>query len=170
MAILPILQYPDPHLKLVAQPVTDFDHTLSVLVENMFDTMYAAHGVGLAATQVGVLSRVITMNIATTEHSMPLCLINPRIIAADGDITFEEGCLSFPGIYVKIRRKSHITLEYCDLTGSVQQLECSGLQAICIQHELDHLQGIVFLDHLSPLKQAMLRKKLNKIKNRENCE
>lgn len=162
MALLSILQFPDPRLKLVAKPVESFGSSLSEIYANMLETMYEFHGVGLAATQVNIQQRIITMDISE-DQSQPLCIINPTIVNATEDIVWEEGCLSFPGVYAKVKRKAKVTLEYYDLKGQKQIMEAEDLTAICIQHEIDHLDGITFYDHLSPLKQKMMRKKLEKI-------
>lgn len=163
MAILSILKFPDPRLKLVAEPIDKFDGSLATLVLDMFDTMYSQDGVGLAATQVNVHKRLFVIDVS--EHrDERLCIINPLITKQDGKIVQEEGCLSFPGLYAKVTRSSKVTLSYQDINGAPQTLEADGLLAICIQHELDHLNGITFFDRLSSLKQKLLRNKLDKMR------
>lgn len=165
MALLNILQFPDPRLKNIAKPVEVFDEALKTLVQDMFETMYEAQGVGLASIQVNVPKQVIVIDVSS-EQNAPLCLINLEILAERGTIDWEEGCLSFPGVYAKVQRAKEIDITFLDKTGKKQTLTAEGLLSICIQHELDHLNGITFYDHLSPLKQAMLKKKLDKIRRR----
>ena len=143
----------------MAEPVEAVTDEIRQLVKDMFETMYAAPGIGLAATQVDVHQRVVVIDVSE-DRSQPLCLINPEIIEKDGIQTYEEGCLSVPGIYAKVKRANSVTVEYLDEQGEHQTLSAEGLLAVCIQHELDHLQGIVFLDHLSVLKRKMALKKL----------
>jgi peptide deformylase len=161
MARLPILRFPDPKLKLVAKPVEIFDQDLQKLCANLLETMYESEGIGLAATQAGVLQRVFVMDLSERKDQ-PLCFINPKIVAASDEITWEEGCLSFPGAYAYVKRNAKITVEYLNWQGEAQSLQAEGLNAVCIQHEIDHLDGVTFYDHLSPLKQKMMRKKLEK--------
>jgi peptide deformylase len=161
MTKLNILTLPDKRLKTVAQPVSVFDQALKTLIADMFETMYEAPGIGLAATQVDVHKKIVVIDVSE-ENNQPLCLINPNIIEKQGEQTHEEGCLSVPGIYAKVKRSSSITVEAQNENGEKIQIEAEELLAICIQHELDHLQGIVFLDHLSPLKRKMAMKKLEK--------
>jgi peptide deformylase len=161
MALLPILQFPDPKLKLVAKQVDVFNADLNAICRDLLETMYEFHGVGLAATQVNIQQRIIAIDISE-DRNQGLCLINPEITHSEGDLNWEEGCLSFPGVFAKVRRKENITVEYYDLKGKLHTMDASELTAICIQHEIDHLDGITFYDHLSPLKQKMLRKKLEK--------
>ena len=156
-----IRHYGDPVLKQVAADVTDIDGSLVRLVDDMLETMYDAPGIGLAATQVNVAKQLIVIDVSEDNDS-PLIIINPEIIKADGHQTYEEGCLSFPGVYAKVERANEITLAYKDLEGNAQELEADGLLAICIQHEMDHLQGKVFVDYLSPLKRNRIRKMLEK--------
>lgn len=159
MAILDILTLPDPKLKTKAQQVTDFDASLAQLTEDMLETMYAAPGIGLAATQVDVHKRVVVMDVSENSDT-PMVFVNPEITVATGSQTYEEGCLSVPGIYAKVKRAEQVVMKYQDITGEWQELSADGLLAVCIQHELDHLKGIVFLDHLSTLKRKMALKKL----------
>jgi peptide deformylase len=165
MALLPILQFPDPRLKLVAKPVEQFDAKLATLCADMFETMYETGGVGLAAIQVNVQQRILVIDVSD-DKTQPVCLINPKLVNAEGEILWEEGCLSFPGVFAKITRSAIITVEYFNEKGAVQTLHAEELTAVCIQHEIDHLNGITFYDHLSPLKQKMLRKKLDKVRDK----
>lgn len=162
MALLNILHYPDARLRTKAQDVDTVDDSIRTLVADMFETMYAAPGIGLAATQVNVHKRVITIDISETKDQ-PLCLINPEIIAADGVEQTEEGCLSVPGIYETVERAEHIRVRALDRDGNQFELETGGLLAVCIQHEMDHLLGKLFVDYLSDLKKQRIRKKLNKM-------
>ncbi|MDR3353304.1 MAG: peptide deformylase [Zoogloeaceae bacterium] len=164
MAILPILHYPDARLKTVAKPVTRVDAGIRALVTDMAETMYAAPGIGLAATQVDVHQQVVVIDLSET-HDQLLILINPRILARDGLSVQEEGCLSVPGIYEKVERAATVRAEYLDLEGKAQSLEAEGLLAVCIQHEIDHLQGKVFVERLSRLKQMRIRDKIAKKAN-----
>jgi peptide deformylase len=163
MAILEILEYPHPGLREKAQTVTQFDTSIDQLAKDMLETMYQAPGIGLAATQVNVAKRLLVTDISD-DKSEPLIIINPKIISDTGSCINEEGCLSFPGIYAKVPRAEEITLEYQDVKGETQQLEADGLLAICIQHEIDHLEGKVFVDYLSTLKRNRIRKMLEKRK------
>ena len=155
MAILELVTYPDPGLKQIAKPVTAFDDSLAELVDNMIDTMYAEKGIGLAAPQIGVSLRIIVVDLSE-EQDFPEALINPRILAAEGGIAFEEGCLSVPGIRKEVLRYRHILVEAADLSGQIHQFEAEGLHAVCIQHEIDHLDGILFIDRLSDEEKAEL--------------
>lgn len=161
MATLEILEFPDPRLRTVAQPVTRFDAALAQLVQDMFETMYAAPGVGLAATQVDVHQRVLVLDVSD-EHNEPLALVNPRILSQHGTQTYQEGCLSVPGIFADVDRALTITVEAEDVQGKTFTLEATDLMAVCIQHEMDHLQGKLFVDYLSSLKREMVRRKLQK--------
>ncbi|MBL4659101.1 MAG: peptide deformylase [Alcanivoracaceae bacterium] len=163
MAKLNILTIPDKRLKTKAVAVEQFDSELVTLVADMLDTMYAAPGIGLAATQVDVHKRLVVLDISE-DKDQPLCLINAKITKKTGHQLHEEGCLSVPNIYAKVKRAELIEVEAQNEKGEVFQLRAEGLLAICIQHELDHLEGIVFLDHLSPLKRKMALKKLEKEK------
>jgi peptide deformylase len=161
MALLQILHYPDERLHTVAKPVATVDGTIRKLVDDMAETMYAAPGIGLAATQVDVHRRVIVIDISET-HDQLLVLINPEIIRAEGQAEREEGCLSVPGIYDKVSRFERITVRALDRNGQPYTLDAEGLLAVCIQHEMDHLQGKVFVEYLSRLKQNRIRQKLKK--------
>jgi peptide deformylase len=161
MALLPILHYPDPRLKTVARPVTVFDAELKQFVADMAETMYAAPGVGLAATQVDVHRQVIVIDISENHDDLKV-LINPRILEADGRQVCEEGCLSVPGIYEEVERAQHIRVEAVDVDGKPYTFEAEDLLAVCVQHEMDHLKGKVFVDYLSRLKQSRIRHKIEK--------
>jgi len=163
MALLPILQYPDPKLYTVAAPVTRFDDGIRRLIKDMADTMYAAPGVGLAATQVDDHRRVIVIDISETHDQLQV-FINPEIVTADGTATCEEGCLSVPGIFEKVERAERISVRAKDADGKPFTLDATGLLAVCIQHEMDHLEGKVFVDYLSRLKQQRILGKLKKQK------
>ncbi|MBK8525245.1 MAG: peptide deformylase [Betaproteobacteria bacterium] len=161
MPLLPILRFPDPRLRKVAVPVTNIDGSIRQLAADMAETMYEAPGIGLAATQVDRHIQLIVIDISE-ERNAPLTLINPEILADEGLQIGEEGCLSVPGVYDKVERAEKITVRYLDLAGKTQTLEADGLLAVCIQHEIDHLKGFVFVDHLSQLKQARIKSKLAK--------
>lgn len=161
MSQLTILQYPDPRLRTRAAPVERFDAALEQLVAAMFETMYTANGVGLAATQVNVHQQILVADMSE-DGKQPLALINPRILARRGEQVYQEGCLSFPGIFADVTRSLAIEVAANDPCGQSLQLEFEGPLAVCIQHEMDHLAGKVFVDHLSPLKRAMLLKRLEK--------
>ena len=161
MAILEILVYPDPRLRTVAKPVTKVDDEIRLLVSNMKETMYHANGIGLAATQVDVHLQVIVMDLSE-ERNEPRVLINPTIIEQDGEQLYDEGCLSVPEYYAPVKRAESIKITALDEQGEIYELEADGLLAVCIQHEMDHLLGKVFVDYLSRLKQDRLRKKMIK--------
>lgn len=161
MALLPILHYPDVRLKKVAAPVTTFDDNLRKLAADMAETMYAAPGVGLAATQVDVHKRLVVIDISEEKNAL-LVLVNPEIVERDGLRLGEEGCLSVPGIYDKVERAEHVVARYQDLDGKSREISAEGLLAVCIQHELDHLDGKVFVQYLSQLKQTRIKSKLVK--------
>jgi peptide deformylase len=159
--ILPILEYPDPRLKKVAAPVTAFGPDVERLVRDMAETMYAAPGIGLAATQVDVHKRIIVIDISETRDDLRV-FINPEIVEAEGEAECEEGCLSVPGYYDKVTRAARIRARAQDAHGKAFELGTDGLLAVCVQHEMDHLIGKVFVDYLSPLKRARLSSKLRK--------
>ena len=161
MALLNILHFPDPRLRTVAQPVEKFDDSLRQLVSDMFETMYEAPGIGLAATQVDRHIRLLVMDVSE-DRDRPRCLINPEIIEADGDEEMDEGCLSVPGFYEKVRRAENIRVRAHDEFGEQREFDASGLEAVCIQHEMDHLEGKLFVDYLSNLKRNRIRSKLVK--------
>lgn len=161
MAKLPILEFPDPRLRTVAAPVETVDADLSRLIDDMFETMYAAPGIGLAATQVDVHRRLLVLDVSE-DNSRPMVFINPEILAAEGHQVYQEGCLSVPGIYADVTRANSVKVRALDRNGAAFELEADGLLAVCIQHEMDHLAGKVFVDYLSPLKREQVRKKLAK--------
>ena len=161
MAKLPILEFPDKRLRTVARPVEAFDADLSRLIDDMFETMYDAPGIGLAATQVDVHRRLLVLDVSE-DRSRPMVFINPEILSAEGHQVYQEGCLSVPGIYADVTRAASIRVRAQDRTGETFELEADGLLAVCVQHEMDHLAGKVFVDYLSPLKREQVRKKLAK--------
>jgi peptide deformylase len=161
MAILEILEFPDPRLRTKAQPVAAVDASIRQLADDMLQTMYAAPGIGLAASQVNVHKRLVVIDVAE-ERNRPLVFINPEIVARDGDEETEEGCLSVPGIYEKVRRAEKITVRALNRDGKSFDMEAEGLLAVCIQHEMDHLEGKLFVDYLSELKRSRIRGKLEK--------
>lgn len=162
MALLPILRYPDPRLHKVAAPVGAVDDVVRRLVADMAETMYAAPGVGLAATQVDVHQRVIVIDISETKDRL-LVLINPVILQSRGRVECEEGCLSVPGVFDTVERAEWIRVQALDARGTLFEMEADGLLAVCIQHEMDHLMGKVFVEYLSRLKQERIAKKLKKM-------
>jgi peptide deformylase len=160
-----ILIWPDPILKQKAKPVAKVDDKVRALVKDMFETMYAADGVGLAAPQVGVLQRVIVLDTAPRqEESRPIAMVNPEIIGMEGQTTYTEGCLSIPGEAEDVDRAARVTVRYLDVEGREQTLECDALLAIAVQHEVDHLDGIVYVDHVSTLKRELIRKRMKRLK------
>ena len=161
MALLPILEYPDPRLKKVATPVAAFTPDLIRLVRDMAETMYAAPGVGLAATQVDVHKRVIVIDVSQAKDDL-LVLVNPEIIAASGEVECEEGCLSVPGYYDRVYRAAQVTVRARDEHGEPFERTADEMLAVCVQHEMDHLVGRMFVDYLSPLKRARLKSKQRK--------
>jgi peptide deformylase len=162
MAKLTILEFPDPRLRTVARPVVAVDARIRTLVDDMFETMYAAPGIGLAATQVNVHEQVIVIDLSE-EKNQPQVFINPRIeVLSDTQQCYDEGCLSIPGIYETVYRPDRIRVHALDRDGKPFSIEPDGLLAICIQHEMDHLKGKLFVDYLSPLKRDRIRKKLEK--------
>jgi len=161
MAILDILHFPDPRLRNKAKPVAVVDNAIRRLIDDMLETMYQAPGIGLAATQVNVAKRVVVIDISE-DKDQPLCLVNPEILERDGIEQMEEGCLSVPGVYELVSRADHIRMRALDRDGNPFEMEAEGLLAVCIQHELDHLDGKLFVDYLSSLKRQRIRKKLEK--------
>ena len=161
MAKLNILEFPDPRLTTVASEVSVFDDDLKILIDDMVETMYAANGIGLAATQVNVHKRLLVMDISENQDK-PRVYVNPRIMQQSGEQKCEEGCLSVPGIYASVKRAETVTIQAQDGDGEMFEETMDGLHAVCIQHEMDHLKGILFVDYLSPLKRNMVRKKLEK--------
>ncbi len=166
MSILSILEFPDPRLRTVAKLVAGVDAAIEGLVDDMFETMYHQHGVGLAATQVDVHQRIIVIDTSENKDH-PICLINPEIILQSGEEESDEGCLSVPGIFEPVKRAELITVKALDQKGMSFELEADGLLAVCIQHEMDHLLGKLFVDYLSPLKRDRIKKKMQKLHKRE---
>lgn len=161
MALLTILEFPDPRLRTKAAPVAKVDDALRTLCDDMIETMYAANGIGLAATQVNVHSRIVVIDVSE-ERNQPQVFINPEIVARVGVEVAEEGCLSVPGAYEEVQRAEEVTVKALGRDGKEFTLEADGLLAVCIQHELDHLEGKLFVDYLSDLKRTRIRKKLEK--------
>jgi peptide deformylase len=166
MALLEILHYPDKRLRTVAEPVDVVDDAIRKQVDDMFETMYDAPGIGLAATQVDFHKQVIVIDVSE-NRDQPLCLINPEIIEQEGTETCDEGCLSVPDFYESVTRAEKVTVRALDRTGEEFTLNADGMLAVCIQHEMDHLKGRLFVDHLSPLKFQRFKKKLLKIQREE---
>ncbi len=162
MAILDILEFPDPRLRTVAQPVKEVDARVQKIVDDMFETMYDAPGIGLAATQVNIHERIITIDVSE-DKSEPLVFINPEITVLDGELeSMQEGCLSVPGFYEDVTRVEHCLVKAIDRNGDAFELECRGLLAVCIQHEVDHLEGKLMVDYISPMKRNRIKSKLDK--------
>jgi len=161
MPLLPILHFPDPKLRTRAKPVESVDDTIRTLIDNMFETMYEAPGIGLAATQVDVHKRVIVVDVSE-EKNQPLVFINPELLEKQGIEEMDEGCLSVPGIYEKVQRADSVKVRALDRNGQSFEMEADGLLAVCIQHEMDHLEGKLFVDYLSSLKRDRIQKKLEK--------
>ena len=159
--ILNILKYPDKRLRTIAKPVVSVDETIKQQVKDMFETMYEAPGIGLAATQVNFHKRIIVIDISD-QCNEPICLINPEIIEKSGEIEWEEGCLSVPDYYENVIRANDVKVQALNHYGETFELEASEMLSVCIQHEIDHLDGILFVDHLSRLKQKRLKKKTEK--------
>lgn len=166
MALLEILHHPDPRLRKKAVDVTVVDELTKQLVTDMFETMYEARGIGLAATQVNVHQRVVVIDLSEDKNE-PLCFINAEILSKEGSVEHEEGCLSVPDYYEKVTRAERIRVKALDRHGELFEMDADGLLAICIQHELDHLDGKLFVDYLSTLKQQRVRKKLEKLKRQQ---
>jgi peptide deformylase len=162
MALLEILHFPDSRLRLHARPVTRVDDRVRQMVSDMFETMYQAPGIGLAATQVNIQEQIIVMDVSE-EKNAPLCLINPKIIATGGTEEMQEGCLSVPGFYENVTRAESVKVQALNEKGEEFEIDADGLLAVCIQHEMDHLQGKLFVDYLSPLKRQRIKKKLLKL-------
>lgn len=161
MALLEILQFPDPRLRVKAQPVSKINHEIRKMIDDMYETMYHAQGVGLAATQVGIYLRFFTMDVSETRDQ-PICVFNPEILSKEGSRFEGEGCLSVPGAYDKVKRAAKVCMRGMDVDGKTFEWDADGLMAHCIQHEVDHLNGMLFIDHLSRLKQERIRKKIEK--------
>src|SRR5579862_9877318 len=164
MAVRDILILPDKRLRLLSKPVAKIDAATKQLVEDMFDTMYDAPGIGLAAIQIGEPKRIVTMDLAKKDEPRePQVFINPEIVAtSDEQATYEEGCLSIPEYYEEVKRPAAVTVKYLDADGKAQQVEATGLLATCLQHEIDHLNGVLFIDHISKLKRDRVIKKFTK--------
>ena len=170
MALLPILRYPDPRLHKVAQPVSAVDARIRTLIDDMFETMYDAKGIGLAATQVDVHERLIVMDVSE-QRNQRLVLINPELVwASDERVLGEEGCLSVPGIYDGVERAERVRVRALDETGQAREIEADGLLAVCIQHEMDHLRVKVFVEYLSPLKRGRIKTKLLKAERQDKTD
>jgi peptide deformylase len=169
MSHLTILEFPDKRLRTKAQPVTVFGAALKQLAADMLETMYAAPGIGLAATQVNVHRQLLVLDISD-EKNQPVILVNPRITASEGSQTYQEGCLSVPGIFADVDRADRIRVEALDVDGKPLSFDADGLLAVCIQHEMDHLIGKLFVDYLSPLKRELVRKKLEKQRRHNTTE
>ncbi len=167
MAIREILEFPDPRLRTQARAVEEFDGQLANLVEDLFETMYQEQGIGLAATQVNEHVRVLVMD-TSDERNRPMAFVNPEIIERDGTQVYEEGCLSVPGIYAKVERAEQVRVRARHPDGTAFETELDGLSAVCLQHEMDHLAGKLFVDYLSPLKRQMVRKRLEKARRQDN--
>lgn len=161
MAILTILEFPDERLRQKAKPVAKVDDAIRQLIDDMFETMYAAPGIGLAATQVNVQQRLLVLDISE-EKNQPLALINPELLSREGQEESDEGCLSVPGVFEKVKRAEKIRVRALNRDGESFEMDADGLLAVCIQHEIDHLEGKLFVDYLSPLKRQLARKKVKK--------
>jgi len=168
MAKLKILEFPDPRLRTKATPVEEVDDVLRALIADMFETMYAAPGIGLAATQVDVHKRLLITDISP-DRTEPYVFINPEILEKDGVMVSDEGCLSVPGYYEEVRRAEHVRVRFIDRQGQQQEMEAEGLLAVCIQHEIDHLDGKLFVDYLSEAKRQRIRKKLEKDRRQQSA-
>ena len=161
MSKLTILEFPDPRLRTVATPIETVDATLQTQIDDMFETMYTAPGIGLAAPQVDFHKQLIVIDVSETKDQ-PIVLINPKITKRDGEQVYQEGCLSVPGIYADVTRANTVRVEALNRKGEPYAIEADGLLAVCIQHEMDHLDGKVFIDYLSPFKREQVRRKLEK--------
>jgi peptide deformylase len=169
MAKLTILEFPDPRLRTRAIPVETVDDKLNTLIDDMFETMYEAPGIGLAATQVDVHRRLLVVDVSA-DNSEPNALINPEIIELDGETVTEEGCLSVPGYYEEVKRAEHVRVRFLDRKGEETELEAEGLLAVCIQHEIDHLDGKLFVDYISEAKRQRIGKRLLRDKRHQSAE
>ncbi|WP_427982924.1 peptide deformylase [Agarivorans sp.] len=166
MAVLEVLRFPDERLRTIAQPVNNIDDNVRTIIENMFETMYMEEGVGLAATQVNIHQQIVVIDVSE-ERNQRLALINPEILEADGEALNEEGCLSVPEYRAQVPRAEKIKVKALNENGEEQIFEAEGLLAICVQHELDHLKGKLFIDYLSPLKRQRVKTKLEKLARRK---
>ncbi len=169
MAILRILEYPDPRLRTRAKPVEKVDESIRILIDDMLETMYAAPGIGLAATQVDVHQRILVADVSE-DKTVPVVLINPEIIEVEGTEQTEEGCLSVPGIFEAVERAELIRVRALNLDGEEIEMEAGNMLAVCIQHEMDHLEGKLFVDYLSEIKRQRIRKKLEKARKQSTSE
>lgn len=169
MALLPIIVAPDPRLKRLSQPIEQVDDDIRQLMDDMLETMYKAPGIGLAAPQIGVLKRVIVVDVAREgEDPQPLQIANPEIVSvSDDDATYEEGCLSLPDHFAEVVRPASARIRYLDRNNELREIDADGLLAVCIQHEIDHLDGILFVDHITALKRNMILRKLTKLKKEQ---
>ena len=174
MTVLPIVVSPDPRLKEMSKPVTDITPDVLQILDDMLDTMYAAGGIGLSAVQVGHMLRLVTVDVEQSEDGTPgnpIKMINPEVIEfSDEKNVYKEGCLSFPGHYSDVKRPKFATIRYIDVQGNEQNLQADELMATCVQHEIDHMNGIVFVDHISKLKRDMIVKKINKARKLEQLD
>ena len=161
MAKLTILEFPDPRLRTVAKPVTAVDDAMRRLIDDMLETMYEAPGIGLAATQVDVHLRLLVLDVSE-DKCRPMVFVNPEIVESEGSQVYQEGCLSVPGIYADVKRADRVLVRALDREGGALEVDAEGLLAVCLQHEMDHLMGKVFVDYLSPIKREQVRKKLAK--------
>lgn len=160
-----ILIWPDPRLKEKAVPVDAVDASVRTLIDDMFETMYAADGVGLAAPQIGVLQRVVVVDTSSADEDVkPFAMINPEILETEGTMKYREGCLSVPGEAEEVKRSAYVKVRFLDREGQPVEMEATGLTAVCIQHECDHLDGVLFVDHLSSLKRELIRKRMKRLK------
>lgn len=166
MALLPILQYPDPRLRTKAALITHIDDELRRIVDDMYETMYDSKGVGLAATQVNIHQRLFVMDVSPDKTGQ-ITVLNPEILSMEGEIYEDEGCLSVVGAYDKVKRAQKLRMRGMDLAGNTFELEAEDLMSVCVQHEIDHLNGILFVDHLSRLKQERIKKKMSKSQHRK---
>ena len=169
MATLEILSFPDPRLRTVAKPVTEFDQYLQQLVLDLKETMYAENGIGLAATQVNVHRQVLVMDVSEARNQFQV-YVNPQLVETGGNASCEEGCLSVPGVFAEVSRAETVRVKAQDADGGFFERSLEGMQAICLQHEMDHLKGILFVDYLSPLKRQVVRKKLEKQKRQADIK
>lgn len=169
MAVLPIITAPDPRLKIQCEPVESVDAAIAKMMDDMLETMYLAPGIGLAAPQVGITKRILVVDLSPKDGPRePIRMANPEILWHSDDLaTYEEGCLSLPEQYADVERPAQIKVRYLDQDNSVQELDADGLLATCIQHEMDHLDGVIFVDHISSLKRRMILRKLTKLKKQE---
>ena len=170
MTLRPILIHPDPRLKKTCDPVTDFDATLAALADDMLETMYDAPGIGLAAPQIGVMNRLLVMDCVKEEGGTPepMALVNPNVVwESEEKNVYEEGCLSIPGQYAEVERPKMVRVQWQDVTGKAHEEEFDELWATCVQHEIDHLNGTLFIDYLKPLKRQMITRKMQKLKREQ---